>query len=191
MADLTGSYVANNYQKAFAPFTRFGTRELAFFYIDVDLPSDTMSDEELSWGTNGNQNPWYWPDHANEYEHNGYFAQTIRAIQQKVELYGVFRPDSNDFIFVVAGDTANTGGDNPYNMNNMAETIADAVSNALDTSVTVSHQRIRGRQFRYTASEPYSLSAPAAPDAAPVAEVPDAVVVKGTPSAEFAAKYVK
>ena len=84
MADLTNTVVAANYQKAFAPFTRFGTRELAFFYIDVDCPS--MADEELPWGEAGNQNPWYWPDHANEYTANGYFAQTIRAIQQKVEL---------------------------------------------------------------------------------------------------------
>lgn len=186
MADLTGGYFANNYQKAFAPFTYFGTRQLAIFYVDLDLPSYTLSDEELD---NDNYlNPWYWPDHANEYEHNGYFAKTIRAIQTKVELYAVFRPNSNDFIFMCAGDTANTGGDNPYNMNDMAETIADAIYAALDVSVSVSRQRIRGRQFRYTASEPYSLNAPVAPD-----NTDDVVVsaVRGTPSAAFAAKHVK
>ena len=93
-------------------------------------------------------------------------------------------------VFVVASDTANTGGDNPYNMNQMAETIADAVANALDTSVSVYHQRIRGREFRYTANEPYSLAAAKKPDNA--GDVPvGATVVKGTPSAAFAAKHVK
>ena len=62
MADLTGGYFANNYQKAFAPFTYFGTRQLAIFYVDLNLPAYTLSDEELD---NDNYlNPWYWPDHA-------------------------------------------------------------------------------------------------------------------------------
>ena len=154
MPSLIGNYVGANYRKQFAPFTRFGTRELAFFQVSIfGLSDSTLTDEE-----NGSyENPYYFPENENEYDNTGYFQKAVMGAQQNVELYGVFRPgdargesDGNSFIIMVAMDTANTGNENPQNTNNFAQSIADAVYNTVGEYTEVSHMRIRGGDFRYT-----------------------------------------
>lgn len=183
MPDLTGNYVGDNYNRSFAPFSAFGTRQLAFFYIDVDtdgLNVPPMSDEELD--NSSYQNPWFFPDWPNEYLANGSFQKAIRAAQQNVELYAVYRPDYSDFMIQVAMDTANTGNEDPDNMNSMARSIADAIADAMDTSVNVDHMRVRGRYFRYSdlAGAGEGTSGP---------QPGRVTAVKGTPSERFRAAY--
>ena len=183
MPDLTNNLVGANYNRSFAPFTSFGTRQLAHFYIDVDtdgLSNPPMSDEELD--IDSYQNPWFFPDWPNEYLANGNFQKAIRAAQQNVELYAVYRPDYSDFIIQVAMDTANTGNEDPANLNGMAQSIADAIANSLDTSVTVDHMRVRGRYFRYSDLAGAGLGTNGA-------QPGRTIVVKGTPSQRFKDAY--
>jgi hypothetical protein len=156
MPSLIGNYVAANYRKQFAPFTRFGTRQLAFFQISMfDLSNDTLTDEEFS--SNGDNNPYFHPEVESEYAASGYFQQAVMAVQQNVELYGVFRPgdgyqdsDGNSFIIMVGIDTANIGNEDPNNTNNFTQSIADAVYNTTGQNTDVYHMRIRGGSFRWT-----------------------------------------
>lgn len=153
MPSLIGNYVAANYRKQFAPFTRFGTRQLAFFQISMDLSNGTLTAEE----NGAYENPYYAPEAENEYDANGYFQKAVMAVQQNVELYGVFRPgdgrndsDGNSFIIMVAIDTANIGNEDPVNSNMNAQSIADAVYNTTGVNTDVYHMRIRGGETRYT-----------------------------------------
>ena len=154
--DSTGTLGAN-YRRAFSPFTRFGTRQLAFFQVSLfGLSNDTLTDEEL----NNQANPYFQPEAEIEYEANGYFQKAIQAIETRAEIYGVFRPgdgyqdnDGNSFIVMVAMDTANVGSDNDpndVNFNSNSGSIANAVSDAIDEYVEVYHMRIRGGSFRWT-----------------------------------------
>lgn len=169
MPDLTGNYVADNYRRAFAPFTRFNTRKLAIFQISCyGLSNGTLESEELSYGNPGdvNQNPYFSPEFENEYVHNGYFQKAIQGVETRGEIYAVFRPgsgrndsDGNSFIVMVAEDTVNVGSNNeplndmgnPANYNEMSESMAEAVSKSLGGEyVQVYRMRIRGGEFRYT-----------------------------------------
>jgi hypothetical protein len=149
--------VAQNYRRHFAPYTRFSTREVAIFQISVaGLSTDTLIDEELV----GELNPYFYPDSPIEYETNGYFAQAVQAVQTQAEVLAVFRPgdgrddnDGNSFIVMVSADTANTGNENldtDAGQNDMAQSIADAVGDALNENTDVYHMRIRGGDFRYS-----------------------------------------
>lgn len=154
--------IGANYRRAFAPFTRFNTRKLAFFQVSLfGLSDSTLTDEEL----NDQANPWFEPTAEIEYEHDGYFQKAIQAIETRAEIHGVFRPgdgrgdsDGNSFIVLVAIDTANVGSNNdpvqsegnPGNYNNNSGSIAEAVSDAIDDYVEVYQMRIRGGDFRFT-----------------------------------------
>jgi hypothetical protein len=154
--------VAANYRRNFAPFTRFGTRQLGFFEISLDLSNNTLTDEEL----NDQPNPYFEPHSEIEYQRDGYFQRAIQAIETRAEIYAVFRPgsyyngtngeepnDGNTFIVQLAVDTANVGSDNDprdvtYNAN--SGSIAEAVSMACDCYVEVTQMRLRGSYFRYS-----------------------------------------
>jgi hypothetical protein len=163
MPNTISTYVAANYRRAFAPFTRFNTRKLAFFQISCyGLSDGTLTDEELS----DQPNPYFEPTAEIEYTHNGYFMRAIQGVETRAEIHGVFRPgdgrgdsDGNSFIVMVAIDTANVGSTNeelnsdgnPANYNDNSTSIAEAVSDALDGEyVEVYQMRIRGGDFRYT-----------------------------------------
>lgn len=159
---VNGVDVGANYRRAFAPFTRFNTRVLAFFQVSLyGLDGGTLTDEELG----GQDNPYFKPESEIEYQHDGYFQRAIQAIETRAEIHGVFRPgdarndeDGNSFMVLVAIDTANVGSDNeplnsdgnPGNFNDNSGSIAQAVSDACDCYVEVAHMRVRGGDFRYT-----------------------------------------
>jgi hypothetical protein len=151
--------VDRNYQRTFAPFTRFGTRQIAFFLFDLyDLSGDTLIDEELSSG--GDNNPYFYPDVESEYLHGGFFAQALRGIQTQAEIFMVFRPGEsnsgytsntgNAFIVGVAVDTAVHSDSEGFGMN--SKSLADAVYDAIDgeSGVDCYHMRVRGDKFKYT-----------------------------------------
>ena len=149
--------VGANYQKTYAPFTRFGTRQIAFFLFDLyDLANDTLIDEEIA-----GEDPFTHPEYEQEYDADGYFAKAIRGIQQNAELFMVFRPDyssrnwvsntGNNFIVGVAIETAIQNEMDFFTDN--SKSLADVVYDAIDgdSGVDVYHMRVRGDEFRYTA----------------------------------------
>jgi hypothetical protein len=161
MPNTIDTYVAANYRRAFAPFTRFNTRKLAFYQISLfGLSNGTLTDEELDGA-----NPYFEPTAEIEYQHNGYFQRAIQAVETRGEIYGVFRPgdghndnDGNSFIVLLAEDTANVGSTNeslnddgnPANYNDNSTSIAETVADAIQDYVEVYQMRIRGGEFRFS-----------------------------------------
>jgi len=92
---------AANYLKA-KPSTRFATRQLAFFTV-------TIADVHLNYATA-----------------NSTYSKAIRAVQQNAEIYAVGLPAANDFVVVVAQDTANDGDNTDDGLNSMADTLSQA-----------------------------------------------------------------
>lgn len=162
----TGINVAGNYRRAFAPFTRFGTRVLAFYSVQLD--GSNLSGEELIDDADpAYVNPYFFPVHEIEYQPDGVFATAIQSIQTQTEVMGIFRPQGDTFVVMIADDTANVGSDNtpydgngnhqndvgnPGNYNDMSQSIADAIYNAFDGEydVYVDQRRIKGDNFNYT-----------------------------------------
>lgn len=97
----SGVNVAANYLKA-RPSTRFSTRQLAFFQIDV---------------ANIHVNPEYA---------DSLFSKVVRGVQVVAEIYAVGTPYSGSVIVVVAADTT-TGEDQVYN--DMAQAMSTAIGN--------------------------------------------------------------
>lgn len=116
----SGVNVAANYLKAF-PSTKFGTRELTFAIITV---SDPMASDHL--------------------EPNSLFSQAVRALQLQAEIYGIGEPTDGEgdstFIAILSSDTLG----NDVEGRNGAWTLAEAMSNALDTSVTITFNQMIG-----------------------------------------------
>ena len=83
MADLTqDALVARNYQKTQAT-TTLGTRNLAFFQID--MRTNVATDYEMP---------------------NSLYSQAVRALQQRIELYGIGLPENDWFTVIASADTA-------------------------------------------------------------------------------------
>jgi hypothetical protein len=125
MPSLIGTPVAANYSKA-QPSTTFGTRELAVFVVDCDNNIE------------------------NNYEDsNSRFAQVIRGLQSRLELYIVGRP-SGSFVTVIASATTapfpegRTAGDG--NRNGLLE---DAVNAAADEDCYVWNAALNGNGLNY------------------------------------------
>ena len=81
--------VAANYLRT-KPSTRFTTRQLQFFEIQV----------------NG--------CHTNPYVSNSLYSRAVRGIQVAAEIYAVGEPESNYFMVVVASDTTSDPHDNGF-----------------------------------------------------------------------------
>ena len=92
---------ASNYLKA-KPSTRFATRQLAFFTVTIS-------------GV-----------HTNYLDADSTYSRAIRAVQQNAEIYAVGLPAANDFVVVVAQDTANDGDNTDDGLNDMADTLSTA-----------------------------------------------------------------
>lgn len=99
MPSLVGTTVTANYLKA-APSTKFGTRELAFFLIDIASVEATPTASD------------------------SVFSKLIRAVQQVAEIYAVGTPSSDGVVFVLSEDTtpdsANTGDSTPTQAERLA-----------------------------------------------------------------------
>jgi len=105
MADLTGTSFARNYVKAAATST-MGTRELAYFQVDMNTDVET-----------------------NYTDSNSLYAQAIRGLQTVVELYAIGIPNGQEFTVIAAADTAPyDSGDAPGDGNRNAK--LEAVVNA-------------------------------------------------------------
>ena len=92
---------ASNYLKA-RPSTRFATRQLAFFTVTISNV------------------------HVNYLNSDSAYSRAIRAVQQNAEIYAVGIPAANDFVVVVAQDTANDGDNTDDGLNGMAQTLSQA-----------------------------------------------------------------
>jgi hypothetical protein len=99
------------------PSTRFATRQLAFFLVT-----------KAGVGTDA-----YAP--ASDY------SSAVRAIQVNAEIYAVGEPTTNDFIVVVAQDTANDGSNTDAGLNDMAKTLSQV------TGATVTAKHLHGAGF--------------------------------------------
>lgn len=108
MPSVIGTIVTSNYLKAGAS-TKFGTRELAFF--SVDMKSNVVTESA--------------DPYTGLYESDSLFSKAIRAIQQNAEVYGVGEPSGHFFTVIVA---INTAADNVEDRN-FAWTLQDAVRN--------------------------------------------------------------
>lgn len=82
MANLVGTTLAQNYQKA-KETTLMGTRNLAFFQVDMNTDVET--------------------DYTNP---NSLFAKAIRGLQMRCELYGIGKPNGNYFTVIASAETA-------------------------------------------------------------------------------------
>ena len=97
VVNVTANYLVTK------PSTRFSTRQLAFFDIQV---TGIATNYETS---------------------NSVFSQVVRGVQAVAEIYAVGTPNSDHVIVVVAGDT--TSGEHTVGPA-MSQTIADAVGNS-------------------------------------------------------------
>ena len=129
MADLTGTYFANNYNNALAPFSQFGTRRLQLFLVEIDFDGD--DDFDTWYDPDDMVNAWESNDPAQSYidqtsntppvtDHNTYFAKAVRGIQLNAELYLLGRPAGYYFYFMVAEDTGLRAHDYPRDVQKMA-----------------------------------------------------------------------
>ena len=107
---------ASNYLKA-KPSTRFATRQLAFFDVQIS-------------GV-----------HTNYANSDSTYSRAIRAVQQNAEIYAVGLPAADHFIVVVAQDTANDGDNTDDGLNDMAHTLSTA------TGGTVTAKHLSGSGF--------------------------------------------
>jgi hypothetical protein len=125
MADLTGS-LGVNYQKAQAS-SLLGTHELAYFTID--MRQDVATDYLLP---------------------NSLYSHTIRALQQRIEMYVIGQPSGNWFTVIAAAITA------PYNTNQYAQdgervqVLEDLIADATGVSgVRVWNAALNGNSFSW------------------------------------------
>lgn len=119
MPSLIGApgYVTTNYLKT-KPSTRFATRQLAFYNVHIS-----------GVGTDA-------------YDSNSNYTKAVRAIQTQAEIYAVGEPTADDFIVVVAQDTANDGQSvDAYENNDMAKTLSQV------TGGTVTGRHLHGNGF--------------------------------------------
>jgi hypothetical protein len=117
MADLLSTEVAANYAKTAHPYSNFGTRDLAFYLIDI-ANIETSVDAT-----------------------NSVFTKVIRGVQSVGELYYVGEPTANGVIVAVAQQTlTNSTDDN-------SQTLAEAVDAATGGTSTVTLKTIVGAAF--------------------------------------------
>jgi hypothetical protein len=120
MANLIGTTVAANYLKAQAPFSRFSTRNLNFYSVEIS-------------GVETNFNAA-----------NSLFAQAVRGIQLNAEMFYVGLPSAGAFIVAVAEDTVQ---DEIEGASNRTWSLKEAVDQATDETSTVTQVNVIGSAF--------------------------------------------
>jgi hypothetical protein len=112
-----GITVSANYLKT-KPNTRFSTRQLTFFDVQVNGCQDSP------------------------YDTDSLYSQAVRGVQVAAEVYVVGEPASDHFMVVVASDTATDPHENDYDgdgtVNNMAQSLQTAIG-AICQGVTPKH----------------------------------------------------
>ena len=120
MANLIGTLVADNYLKAQAPFSRFSTRNLNFYSVEL---TGVETDFDLS---------------------NSLFAQAVRGIQLNAEMFYVGLPSAGSFIVAVAEDTVQ---DEIEGASSRTWSLKEAVDQATGETSTVSQVQVVGSAF--------------------------------------------
>jgi hypothetical protein len=120
MPSLIGTYIAANYQTTAAPFSNFGTRNLAFLKVTIgggSTPNLTLGTDPVTGvvdpASNGSTSTYPGSPTATQYFNNNaynapnsYFSVAVRTLQQFFEIYYVGIPSSTAFVMAVAFDTA-------------------------------------------------------------------------------------
>jgi hypothetical protein len=113
----TGINVAANYLKT-KPSTRFATRQLTFFDVQVNGCA------------------------TSPYDSNSLYSRAVRGVQVAAEIYAVGEPASDHFMVVVASDTAADYHDNNFDgvgdNNEMAQSLQSAIG-SICQGVTPKH----------------------------------------------------
>jgi hypothetical protein len=120
MANLIGTLVAQNYLKAQAPFSRFSTRNLAFYTVAL---AGVETGFDLS---------------------NSVFAQAVRGIQLNAEMFFVGLPSAGEFIVAVASDTVQ---DEIEGASDRTWALQEAIDQATGLSSTVTAVSVVGSAF--------------------------------------------
>ena len=158
--------LGTNYRKSFAPFTRFGTRQLRFYRVFVDglnlnAPENGGDDTEANGYESqlGGPDGWDGIDGQPNFSADSAFAACLQGIQTQAEIYGVWHPEDDLdghvyswFMVAVAGDThPDRERRDGYAQNPNAEWMEDAVYKALGdlnyVDVYVREYYIWGNQF--------------------------------------------
>ena len=113
MANLIGTNFARNYVKA-AATTTMGTRELAFFQVDMNTDVET-----------------------NYTASNSLYAQAIKGLQTVVEIYAIGRPNGSNFTVIAASDTAPRDNGDTVADGNRNSILEDAIDAATGESSRV------------------------------------------------------
>lgn len=179
MADLTGTYFANNYMVAQAPFTQFGTRRLAIFQIWLDIGSGNHPNFTDGYDPNeiGNQ---YQNSNPVPFSPNSLYMRALRGVQLNAEIYANFEPYWDVFTVMIAEDTGAHPSDDPnYNSQRLADAVYQAIGGEWD--VYVNRVRITGDEFS-SMSSALSVAAGSAPAQKTIPA--DAINQKGLTKAE-------
>ena len=119
MPSLIGTYIAANYQATVAPFSNFGTRNLAFIKIALSggtPPSLTAGTDPVTGvvdpASNGSTSTYPGSTTPTQYFNgnaynapNSYLSVVVRTAQQYGEVYYVSAPSSTAVLLGVAYDT--------------------------------------------------------------------------------------
>jgi hypothetical protein len=177
----SGTDIAANYRKSFAPFTLFGTRQLRFYNIYINGLNVNHGDNGGDYfAANAYENEFGGPDgwdsinqRAPNYGVDSAFARVMASIQTQAEIYGVFHPDSDSggpggnpgddsyFTVMVAGDT-HSDRQHDYNFGNNSMTLQDTIYDALQgtscSDVSVYEAFIAGDYMDRYASSSFARS---------------------------------
>ena len=139
MPSLLNTYVATNYNKVQNPFSRFGTRKIAWYSIDLALTNGWDAEEVA-----GNMNT------------------IVKSIQTQAELFFLGKPeltnnDSAVFMVAVAENTANDGTNIDIDSqltNSGSKTLETVIQDAISGSTaTVTQMYLVGEAFTATATD--------------------------------------
>ena len=120
MANLVGTTVAENYLKA-RETTTMGTRDLAFFQVDMGTDVET-----------------------NYTNSDSLFAKAIRGLQQRVELYAIGTPNGNWFTVVASSTTAPMGEGQVAQDGDRVSDIESAINDAAGVDCAVWNALLNG-----------------------------------------------
>ena len=141
----SGTDIAANYRKSFAPFTLFGTRQLRFYFIYIyGLNVNNQANGGDNYYANsyeyefGGPDGWDGDNGSPNYGVDSAFARVVSSIQTQAEVYGVWHPNSNGagptddswFTVMVAGDT-HPDRQHDDNFGNNSATLQETIYNAL------------------------------------------------------------
>jgi hypothetical protein len=130
MPDLTGTDFSRNYEKA-QPSSQFGTRELSYFQVVMNTNVETDYEESDSL-----------------------YAQAVKALQQRIELYAVGRPNGSWFTVIASANTAPFNIDAVTKQQNQAnqdgyrvDALEAIIDNACGVSCHVWNARLNGSEI--------------------------------------------